>query len=40
VETDSAGISSGASVLLSSEQVDWADVIFVMEKTHRSFALI
>jgi len=36
VETDSAGISSGASVLLSSEQVDWADVIFVMEKTHRS----
>ena len=36
VETDSAGISSGASVLLSSEQVDWADVIFVMEKIHRS----
>jgi predicted protein tyrosine phosphatase len=36
VETDSAGISSGASVLLSSDQVDWADVIFVMEKTHRS----
>jgi predicted protein tyrosine phosphatase len=35
-ETDSAGISSGASVLLSSEQVDWADIIFVMEKTHRS----
>ena len=35
-ETDSAGISSGASVLLSSEQVDWADVIFVMEKTHRN----
>jgi predicted protein tyrosine phosphatase len=41
VETDSAGISSGAGVsgagvLLSSEQVDWADVIFVMEKTHRN----
>jgi predicted protein tyrosine phosphatase len=36
VETDSAGISSGADVLLSSEQVDWADVIFVMEKTHRN----
>ena len=29
VETDSAGTSSGASVLLSSEQVDWADVIFL-----------
>ena len=36
VETDSAGISSGASVLLSSEQVDWADIIFVMEKAHRT----
>jgi predicted protein tyrosine phosphatase len=36
VETDSAGISSGASVLLSSEQIDWADIIFVMEKTHRT----
>jgi len=36
VETDSAGISTGASVLLSSEQVDWADIIFVMEKTHRN----
>jgi predicted protein tyrosine phosphatase len=35
-ETDSAGISSGADVLLSSEQIDWADVIFVMEKIHRS----
>jgi predicted protein tyrosine phosphatase len=36
VETDSAGISSGATVLLSSEQIDWADIIFVMEKTHRN----
>jgi predicted protein tyrosine phosphatase len=36
VETDSAGISTGASVLLSSEQVDWADIIFVMEKAHRN----
>jgi predicted protein tyrosine phosphatase len=36
VETDSAGLSAGASVLLSSEQVDWADIIFVMEKTHRN----
>ncbi len=36
VETDSAGISSGADVELSAEQIDWADVIFVMEKVHRS----
>lgn len=36
IETDSAGISNDASVLLSTEQVDWADIIFVMEKTHRN----
>ena len=36
IETDSAGISHGASVLLSSEQIEWADIIFVMEKTHRT----
>lgn len=36
IETDSAGISAGATVLLSSEQIDWADIIFVMEKAHRS----
>jgi predicted protein tyrosine phosphatase len=35
VETDSAGLSAEADVLLSSEQVDWADIIFVMEKAHR-----
>jgi len=36
IETDSAGISNGAAVLLSVEQVEWADIIFVMEKTHRN----
>lgn len=36
IETDSAGISNGADVLLSSEQIEWADIIFVMEKTHRN----
>jgi predicted protein tyrosine phosphatase len=36
VETDSAGLSHGAKTLLSSEQIEWADIIFVMEKTHRS----
>jgi len=36
IETDSAGISNGADVLLSAEQIEWADVIFVMEKTHRT----
>lgn len=36
VETDSAGLSNGATVLLSSEQLEWADIIFVMEKAHQN----
>lgn len=36
IETDSAGISNDADVLLSTEQVEWADIIFVMEKAHRT----
>jgi len=36
IETDSAGIGNDADVQLSTEQVDWADTIFVMEKVHRS----
>jgi predicted protein tyrosine phosphatase len=36
VETDSAGLSHGATTQLSSEQIEWADIIFVMEKAHRS----
>ena len=36
IETDSAGVSNGADVLLSAEQIEWADIIFVMEKTHRN----
>ncbi len=35
IETDSAGLDAQANVPLSSEQVEWADLIFVMEKTHR-----
>ena len=29
-------MSNGAAVELSTEQVDWADIIFVMEKAHRN----
>ncbi len=36
VETDSAGISADAAVPLSPEQLDWADIVFVMEKSHRT----
>ncbi|QBE64395.1 low molecular weight protein tyrosine phosphatase family protein [Pseudoduganella lutea] len=36
VETDSAGLGGDATVPLSSEQIAWADIIFVMEKAHRT----
>lgn len=34
VETDSAGLAPDADCVLSIEQVEWADLIFVMEKQH------
>jgi predicted protein tyrosine phosphatase len=36
VETDSAGLGGDASVPLSTEQIAWANIIFVMEKAHRT----
>ena len=36
VETDSAGLHSSAKVLLSREQIAWADLIVVMEQRHRT----
>ena len=36
VETDSAGLNNDAEQQLSAEQLEWADVIFVMEKAHRA----
>ena len=35
VDVDSAGLNPDAVVPLSPEQLDWADVIMVMENTHR-----
>jgi predicted protein tyrosine phosphatase len=35
VEVDSAGLSPDAELRLSAEQVEWADLIFVMETVHR-----
>jgi predicted protein tyrosine phosphatase len=35
VATDSAGLGSDAEVPLSPEQIDWATIVFVMEKVHR-----
>jgi len=36
VEADSAGLNNDAETPLSTEQLDWADVVFVMEKAHRN----
>jgi predicted protein tyrosine phosphatase len=33
LETDSAGLNTNSEQQLSSEQVEWADIIFVMEKS-------
>lgn len=35
IDVDSAGLNNDAVMPLSPEQVEWADLIFVMEKTHR-----
>ncbi len=34
-EVDSAGLSPDAEHLLSSEQLEWADLVLVMEPAHR-----
>jgi predicted protein tyrosine phosphatase len=36
LEVDSAGLDREAEIPLTSEAIEWADIIFVMEKTHRS----
>ncbi len=35
LETDSAGLADDAEVPLSAEQLAWAELIVVMEKSHR-----
>ncbi len=32
VETDSAGLAPDAEVQLSADQIEWADIVFVMER--------
>ncbi|MEM9170506.1 MAG: low molecular weight protein tyrosine phosphatase family protein [Pseudomonadota bacterium] len=36
IECDSAGLAPDATVPVSAEQIEWADIIFVMEKAHRN----
>jgi len=35
IETDSAGLAPDAEVPLCEDQLEWADLIIVMEKIHR-----
>jgi predicted protein tyrosine phosphatase len=35
VEADSAGLNPDADTPLSAEQIEWADIIFVMESSQR-----
>lgn len=36
LEVDSAGLNPEADMPLTSEAIQWADIIFVMEPSHRS----
>jgi predicted protein tyrosine phosphatase len=36
VEVDSAGLADDAEVPLSRDQIEWADLILVMEKIHQT----
>ncbi|QJE96567.1 low molecular weight protein tyrosine phosphatase family protein [Luteolibacter luteus] len=35
IETDSAGLAPDAELRLTAEQVEWADIILVMERVHQ-----
>ncbi|MGS0894240.1 low molecular weight protein tyrosine phosphatase family protein [Burkholderia stagnalis] len=36
VETDSAGLAPDADTRVSAEQIDWAGIVFVMERVHKA----
>lgn len=36
LEVESAGLNKDAEIPLSAEMIEWADIIFVMEKFHRN----
>ncbi|MDY6901657.1 MAG: low molecular weight protein tyrosine phosphatase family protein [Cyanobacteriota bacterium] len=36
LEVESAGLNKGAENLLSTESIEWADIIFVMENSHKN----
>ena len=36
IETDSAGLASDATTIISIDHITWAEVIFVMERAHKA----
>lgn len=36
IETDSAGLAEDATCPLAADQLEWADIVCVMEKRHRT----
>ncbi|WP_063549407.1 low molecular weight protein tyrosine phosphatase family protein [Burkholderia territorii] len=36
VEADSAGLAPDAQTRLSAEQLEWAEIVFVMERAHKT----
>lgn len=36
IDTDSAGLGADADVPLAPEQLEWAEIVFVMEKKHKA----
>ena len=36
VETDSAGLATDAELMLDAAQLDWADLVVVMERRHKA----
>jgi predicted protein tyrosine phosphatase len=36
VDTDSAGLGADADLPLAPEQLEWAEIVFVMEKKHKA----
>ncbi|KVV44422.1 phosphotyrosine protein phosphatase [Burkholderia territorii] len=36
VETDSAGLAPDAQTRLCAEQLEWAEIVFVMERAHKA----
>jgi predicted protein tyrosine phosphatase len=36
LEVDLAGLNRDAEVVVSTEAIEWADIIFVMEKLHKT----